>query len=284
MSKGIYGAVRITFVCDVIPVVIDAVTTDPSPLCLDQEGEVTVNFTNNSGSPITGINYTLQYSLSPSGPWSDIATNITSVPTLGASYTFNFTPTTTGNTIIYYRLMDGSTLVNAKITGINTVNCNPPADSDCENATVIETNSTYIGNTGDFDPIANPNGHWLTSGSDYTIENIGYYQFIANETSIEFEACTSCTSGFGGIQFYIFEECGNGNSVIGRLRQLSVNSGSINTTGNFTNTGNANGCSIFTFSGLTIGNTYYWGVDGFEGDVAHIQFDLMMVFLFFLLS
>lgn len=40
----------------VIPVIIDAVTTNPSPMCLDQEGVVTVSLVNNTGYAITGFN------------------------------------------------------------------------------------------------------------------------------------------------------------------------------------------------------------------------------------
>lgn len=259
-SAGANGLVRITFSCELPDLSIESIVSDPNPMCLDQEGEIKISVKNNSGSAFSGEDFELEYSFNNS-VWQSIA----SIANMGNNATitesFNFTPTVTGSIIIYVRLRNGGTVIDSRVISVTVNNCNPPADANCEDATWINTNSTYIGNTADYNP--NPDT-WLNNGAN-TIENVSYFKFIPTETTISFEACAGCSSPFGGIQFFIFTECGNVNSIIATMRQLSTQSGSITTTGNLSASGNKNGCSTFTLSGLTIGQTYYWAVDGFEG-------------------
>lgn len=139
--------------------------------------------------------------------------------------------------------------------------------SNCEDATLIATENTIYGNTGDF-PIVG-SGHWL-NGDGNTIENIGYYKFVADKNIVEFKSCTSCGSFISGIQFYIFTECGNAASKVAVWRQIytGTTQNDANTYGgpNLNGTVLGGGCIQFTLSNLMVGQTYYWGVDGFDGD------------------
>lgn len=145
---------------------------------------------------------------------------------------------------------------------------NPPANPDCASATPITTNDLYSGSTADFPAVGS--GHWLNGVvSGVTIENIGYYQFTASSSTIKFQACTPCNSFVSGIQMYLFKTCGDKNSKIFVAKQICGSCGSLTISGgngvSGTYVNNGSGCYTFTLTGLTIGETYYWGVDGYEG-------------------
>ena len=273
-SPGTSGFVRITCHYTVDDFTIEDVTATPGPLCLDQAGELTVEVTNNSGSNISAGPGDYKIDYSPDNiTWTNNVTEVNSIND-GATqnYSFNIPGfNTTGSKTIYIRIRKQSdgTIITSKTLSINVVNCNPSADPNCSNATLINTNSTYVGNTGNF-PNVPGGGHWLDGAvAGSTIENIGYYQFVAGSTSLNFTVCQPNCGALSGIQIYIFKTCGVSGSKVLAVRQICPSCGSLSTStgGGYTSswTNNGSGCYTITLSGLTVGDTYYWGVDGFEG-------------------
>ena len=158
----------------------------------------------------------------------------------------------------------------------------PVASDNCASAPLINTLGTYTGNTGNFTPndalwFKNSN-NFCSSVAKQTVENNGFYKFIASSTSISYTVCapTGCVNhnsffGISGIQFLIFEMpsgiCGVGSITKKHcIPQLSgTDCGSC---------GNPKGCLSFTTGGFSIGTTYYVMIDGYEGDICpySIQF------------
>ena len=126
-----------------------------------------------------------------------------------------------------------------------------PAPNDaCASATSINTFDGYCGTT-----LAS---YTVDANSAFcgSIDNNSWLQFVASETSVSITwwitGGASCSSG---VQFEAY------SGTCGSLTALS--SSCVNPTGS---TG-ANG--IFSFSGLTIGNTYYIMIDGYAGNVCN---------------
>lgn len=270
-SAGAGGAVKITCIYTVDNFTIETVVTNPSPLCLDQSGQVIIEVKNNSGANVGSgtSDYKIDYSWDNS-TWTNNVNEVNSILNGGTqNYSFNVIVNTIGPRTIYIRIRknsDGS-IITVKTVTIYAVNCNPSANPDCTNATPITTNSTYVGNTGSFPNVGG--GHWLNgvvSGS--TVENIAYYQFVASNSMLHFTVCQPTCGALSGIQIYLFKTCGNQSSNVLSVRQICSSCGSLSySQGPYTvsYTNNGGGCYSFTIGGLTVGDTYYWGVDGFEG-------------------
>ncbi len=177
--------------------------------------------------------------------------------------------------ILVFSLISVST-VFGQCGGTNPalVNANPV----CDSASLIITNGTYTGSTANFPPVPG-GGHWLDGiSTGLTVENIGYYKFVAGSTSLQFTVCSG-TCGFYGTQIYIFKTCGNPASKVLTVKQICNGCGSITLSngGGYTSsyTNNGSGCYTITLNGLTVGDTYYWGVDGYQGSNCNysIQFN-----------
>lgn len=170
-------------------------------------------------------------------------------------------------------------------------------DLNCNNATLINTTGTYSGNTSSF---AGNNGpaSWLNNAvPGSSIENVGFYQFVAAQgaTDLEFQVCIPSGCSLSGIQIYLFEQCGTNQGNVLSTLQLCPSCGSTTVSvGSSTKSGKktwtligTNGfgntytvtyklgsddpldgsgkCNWFHVSGLIPGKTYYWGVDGYSG-------------------
>lgn len=149
----------------------------------------------------------------------------------------------------------------------------PSPTDGCAAAPLINTMGTYTGNTTSFtanDALWFKNSGAFCGASGNTVENNGFYKFVASATSISYtvcalNGCTNKNSGFGvsGIQFLIFEmpsgACGTG-AITKKycINQLAGTDCSA--------CGNPKGCQAITTAGFTIGNTYYIMFDGYEGD------------------
>lgn len=149
------------------------------------------------------------------------------------------------------------------------------AADECINATNISVlNNAYTGNTtvytgADAAWIHGSNQFCGASPNNSTIENNGYFKFTAINSFVTFEICTlaGCSRngswlGISGIQALIFHfasgTCGSGSIVKDYcLKQLSgPDCGSC---------GNPKGC-LSEVASVTPGMTYYFMIDGYEGD------------------
>jgi hypothetical protein len=124
----------------------------------------------------------------------------------------------------------------------------PPPNDACASATTINTFDGYCGTTSSTYTV-DPNSAFCGS-----IDNNSWLQFTASQTTVNITwwitGGTSCSSG---VQFEAYSgSCGSLTAIAGSC---------VNPTGTIGSSG------TFTFSGLTIGNTYYIMIDGYAGDV-----------------
>lgn len=166
---------------------------------------------------------------------------------------------------------------------------------DCNNATVINTTGTTTSNTNVYSGNSSPDSWLVDAVNGSSIENVGFYQFIAaaDGAPLEFVVCIPSGCGFSGIQIYLFEQCSSNQGNVLSTLQLCNNCGGTkvsvgNTTfpaddvathtgtNGFGNTytvsyqlgddsGYGSQCNAFQVTGLIPGQTYYWGVDGYSG-------------------
>lgn len=220
-------------------------------------------------------------------------------------FTFIITAPAAGSHTLNIRIRDTnvpSTIAtqNISVTVSNTGPCasgggggggtgTQPSDK-CEDAPLINTTGTYTGNTGNY-TADSPN--WLNNTSAFgggTIESSAYYKFVANSTSVTFTmccmpGCDGATGGYGklGVQaaiisgtcynigsvsqeFYVDELVSNEASGNFWADTDPTDAGSSSNNNLGTVQSYSNGCLTTTLTGLTIGDTYYIVVDGFEGD------------------
>jgi len=156
----------------------------------------------------------------------------------------------------------------------NTKLVGQAASDNCSTATPITTTGLYSGTTSGY-TADSPN--WLNGSAVFggsTIENSGYYKFVAASTTISFTICGNCSTwGIGGIQALIFTgTCGNLSSItkIFYMKQLCTDCGSVTAScgtgiSGCPGTKPTPSCYKVNLGGLTIGQTYYFMIDGFEG-------------------
>lgn len=168
--------------------------------------------------------------------------------------------------------------------------------TDCTTAPLIQTTGTTTSNTNAYPGNSGPNSWLKDAVTGSSIENVGFYQFTAaaNGIPLEFVVCIPSGCSSSGIQIYLFEQCGTSNgNVLSTLQlcdwcggtKVSVGSTTFPAAKTETRTGTnglghtytveyklgtdyiaGNGkCNWFKVTGLIPGNTYYWGVDGYDG-------------------
>lgn len=169
----------------------------------------------------------------------------------------NLTGLTIGNTY-YVRVNSWSSASGATTTFdicITTPEPPPPCDGSlpepddaCANATSINTFDGYCG-TSLASYTVDANGAFCGS-----LDNNSWLQFVASETTVQITWwITGGASCISGVQFEAY------SGTCGSL--TAITSSCINPTGSAGSNG------TFSFSGLTIGNTYYIMIDGYAGDV-----------------
>lgn len=261
-GSGANGYLTITYsgTCPVDPIELIAVTTNPATVCQDSTYKAVVRVKNNTGSAIaSGVTtYAIDYSWNNS-TWTNNAAYIDNIA-IGAenSYQFNMTAiNTVGPKVIYIRVrkVSDGTIVSSG-SEVITVDYCPKGADNCINATTVNISGTLRGNTADYSA---DNGTWMTGSGTFggaTVENNGWYKFTASSSSLIFTLCAgNCDNNTYGLQFNIFgfnsgASCGSG-SISGKFfrNQLSGNTCLNNQT----------------VSGLTVGQTYYMMIDGYEG-------------------
>lgn len=127
-----------------------------------------------------------------------------------------------------------------------------PAD-ECAGAPIIDLSQAFIGST---------NCTYTASGGSPsgcgTIENDSWMRFIAGSTDVEVEYTIGNCTLDDGIQLVVF------SGACGSLTEISGSC--VNPTGeNITGT--------WSFSGMTIGDTYYIRIDGWAGDLCDYYFE-----------
>ncbi|MES2589640.1 MAG: T9SS type A sorting domain-containing protein [Bacteroidota bacterium] len=127
-----------------------------------------------------------------------------------------------------------------------------PAD-DCATASVINVADPYEGSTRC--------NYTVSAGSPsacgMSIDNDSWMKFTAGSTTVVIDyAVSNCTNNYG-VQLSVFSgSCG----AMSLLAGSCVNYASNNSTG------------TWTFTGLTIGNTYFIRTDGYAGDLCSYSF------------
>lgn len=135
---------------------------------------------------------------------------------------------------------------------------NPIADDFCASATPICNLNGYCGNTSAFytntvSPTNSSNETYTPLGAVFcaTIQNNSWLKFIADSTIAIFDVwCSNCLHNHGiQMQIYATTNCYNFTSVSNCWNPQHPTNGQIVATG------------------LTVGNTYYFMIDGTQGDV-----------------
>lgn len=130
---------------------------------------------------------------------------------------------------------------------------NPPPGNDCSTATPVCNFNGYCGNTSSTYTI----NTWtqLTNAFCGSLDNNSFVTFVASATTASFNVwVTSSASGFG-IQMFVY----SGGCGSGAVTSYGCDN-QINPSPNPT---------VFSATGLTIGNTYYLMFDGYAGDVCN---------------
>lgn len=259
-GAGGYLTITYTGTCPVDPIELVAVATNPATVCQDSTYQSVVTVKNNTGSAIASgaTTYAIDYSWNNS-TWTNNAA-YTDNMAIGATNSYNFNMTAinaVGPKVIYIRVrkVSDGTIVSSG-TGMITVDYCPKGADNCIDATQVNISGTLQGNTANYSA---DNGTWMTGSGAFggaTVENNGWYKFTASSSSIVFTLCAgNCDNNTYGLQFNIFAfnsgaGCGSG-SISGKFfrSQLSGNTCLSNQT----------------VSGLTVGQTYYMMIDGYEG-------------------
>jgi len=276
------------------PLTISSLSIDGASLCLNESGKINLSIKNNTGAAISaGTQYKVEYSWDNS-TWTASGVYAEGIAD-GATKTanFNVTPTSTGNKTLYVRIIDtnnSNTVVTSSSLTFNVVDCTlpPTASLDCNTAPLIQTVGTIPGNTTDYSPNNGSNSWMQGMVTNSSIENVGFFKFVANSSTLKYTFCVTSNCGYSGIQIYLFEQCGNGGSNImsvysfcSECGQTTISVGNTNYSGVKSGTETAsnslghsytvtfdmnNGqCNTFTVTGLIPGNTYYWALDGNSG-------------------
>lgn len=126
-----------------------------------------------------------------------------------------------------------------------------PAD-ECAGASPINVTMPYSGSTR-----CNYTASAGSPTSCGTIENDAWMKFVAGSSSVVINyQVTNCTYNYG-VQLSVFKgACGSNTLITGSC----INYASNNSTG------------TWSFSGLTVGNTYYIRADGYAGDLCSYAF------------
>jgi hypothetical protein len=127
-----------------------------------------------------------------------------------------------------------------------------PAD-ECVNAPIIDLSSSFIGSTNC--------SYTVSSGSPSgcgSIDNDSWISFIAGSDSVSLDyEVTDCNGDTDGIQLVVFSgSCGSLTELPGSC---------INPTGN-------NVTANWSFTGMTIGATYFIRIDGYAGQLCDYSF------------
>lgn len=257
-GNGANGYLTITYSgsCPTDPIEIVSITTNPATICQDSVYQIVVTAKNNTGSAIASgaTTYAIDYSFDNS-TWTNNATYVNNIAN-GATkaYSFNMPSiATVGSKVVYIRVRktaDASIVSSGSTTAI--VDYCPKGSDDCSSATTVNISGTLQGNTANY---TTDNKSWVESNGygSATIENNGWYKFVATSTSLTFTLCAgNCNNNSYGLQFAIFglTTCGSGS--------LDEKFFHNQLTGN-------NCLTNQTVSGLTIGKTYYMMIDGYEG-------------------
>lgn len=130
-----------------------------------------------------------------------------------------------------------------------------PVNTDCVNATPICDFNGLCGSTSGSTPLTWPQ---LTTAAVFGIENNSFVKFTAAATSASFTIWVNSTTGGvsnGGVQMLFFSgTCGGTVTSYGLYRHIlpAITTGIPLAT-------------VITAQGLTIGNTYYILIDGYNG-------------------
>ena len=125
-----------------------------------------------------------------------------------------------------------------------------PAGNDCPTAAPVCNLDGYCGNTSSTYTV----NSWpqLNTGFCGSIENNSFLTFQATATSITMDVNVgNCTNG-SGIQFYVFTAATCGSGPVTSINCFSPMNPGVN---------------ALSFTGLTIGQTYFLMIDGFAGAV-----------------
>jgi hypothetical protein len=133
-----------------------------------------------------------------------------------------------------------------------------PTD-ECADAPLIDLAQAFTGSTDC--------AYTVSSGSPsvcgQSIDNDSWMRFIAGSTDVEIDFTVgTCTPQNRGIQLAVFS---------GTCGSLSLVAGSCDGPGSYGD--NAESTSTWTFSGMTIGDTYYIRIDGYAGDLCDYYFE-----------
>ena len=133
-----------------------------------------------------------------------------------------------------------------------------PTD-ECASAPLIDLAQPFTGSTNC--------AYTVSAGSPsvcgQSIDNDSWMRFIAGSTDVEIDFTVgTCTPQNRGIQLAVFS---------GTCGSLSLVSGSCDGPGSYGD--NAESTSTWTFSGMTIGDTYYIRIDGYAGDLCDYYFE-----------
>ena len=137
---------------------------------------------------------------------------------------------------------------------------NPIAGDNCSNPSHMCNLDGYTGSTADFYTVDKPGNMCDECGLfDGSLENNSWITFTAMATTVSLQINIGNCREDDGIQFAIYS--GNNCDGFSILSDLAYTSGSTGRIGTYN----------FSASGLTVGNTYYFMADGFNGDVCDYE-------------
>jgi gliding motility-associated-like protein len=147
-----------------------------------------------------------------------------------------------------YSITFSNTPAQAPVTGCNG---NQPAANQCQFSTPICNLNGYCGNTSS----AYSANVWpeLVTAFCGSIENNSFISFVASATTVSLNVLVTNSLNAQGIQMMVYSGgCGSGAvTSFGCTNQIFPSASP----------------TVFTATGLTVGNTYYLMIDGFAGDV-----------------
>ncbi|OFY88481.1 MAG: hypothetical protein A2236_10660 [Bacteroidetes bacterium RIFOXYA2_FULL_33_7] len=139
------------------------------------------------------------------------------------------------------------------VCDVCTDNPSLPED-ECVDGPLIDLSQPFAGSTNC--------SYTVSAGSPsvcgQSIDNDSWMTFIAGSTDVEMDYTIGDCSNDDGVQLAVFSgNCGSLSNIVGSC---------VSPTGELTT-------GTWTFSGLTIGNTYYIRIDGYAGDLCDYDFE-----------
>ncbi len=129
-----------------------------------------------------------------------------------------------------------------------------PFADDCPSAPPICNFNGYCGNTANY----TDENNWpeLNTAFCGSIENNSFATFVASDTTLSLNFWVTSSTDGNGVQFMLFKAATCGSGPVEVITCFSPNGGNVPI-----------GPTNITATGLTVGETYYFMVDGYAGDV-----------------